>query len=228
MEQQENIKDGYSICFNEWALDKNIKNELGLLLIISSLSAEKGYCWASNKYFSDLFQESEVNISRKLKVLEEKKYIDIDYKRTGALITDRKIRLTKMLTAINKNVNRTINKNVKENNINNLKNINIKNKEIYKEIINYLNLKTNSNYKYTTNKTQKLIQARINEGFNLEDFKKVIDKKTREWLKDKKMNMYLRPETLFGTKFESYLNSPDKELTTKDLEEYINVEEAFL
>ena len=40
------MENGYSICFNEWALDQTIKNELGLLLIISSLSAEKGYCYA--------------------------------------------------------------------------------------------------------------------------------------------------------------------------------------
>ena len=51
---------------------------------------------------------------------------------------------------------------------------------------------------------------------------------TREWLNDEKMKPYLRPETLFGTKFESYLNRPKKQLTTKDLEKYINVEEAFL
>lgn len=76
----------------------------------------------------------------------------------------------------------------------------------YKKIIDYLNKKTNSNYKYTTDKTKKFIKARINEGFTYEDFKTVIDKKTLEWINDKEMSKYLRPETLFGTKFESYLN----------------------
>ena len=55
MEGRNKVKNGYSICFNEWALDKDINNELSLLLIISSLSAEKGYCFASNKYLADLF-----------------------------------------------------------------------------------------------------------------------------------------------------------------------------
>ena len=130
------MKEGYSICFNEWALDKDIKDELGLLLIISSLTAEKGYCYASNDYLAKIFETSVVTISRKIKILEEKKYIEIEYEKKGCLVISRKIRLTKMLTAINKNVNRTINKNVKENNISNINNTNINNKkEIKKEDI---------------------------------------------------------------------------------------------
>jgi uncharacterized phage protein (TIGR02220 family) len=74
------------------------------------------------------------------------------------------------------------------------------------EVINYFNHKTNANYKPGTYKTQEIIRARIREGFTLEDFKKVIDIKTAEWLDDPQMNKYLRPATLFGTKFESYLN----------------------
>ena len=76
----------------------------------------------------------------------------------------------------------------------------------YQEIINYLNEKADTRYRHTSNKTQGLIKARINEGFTLENFKTVIDKKTTEWKSDNKMSAYLRPETLFGTKFESYLN----------------------
>ena len=75
----------------------------------------------------------------------------------------------------------------------------------YKEIIDYLNLKANTNYKYTTKKTKDCIKARFNEGFTLEDFKLVIDNKTNEWI-NTEMEKYLRPETLFGNKFESYLN----------------------
>ena len=141
------MSEGYSICFNEWALDKNIKDELGLLLIISSLTAEKGYCYASNDYLAKIFETSVVTISRKIKILEEKKYIEIEYEKKGCLVISRKIRLTKMLTAINKNVNRTINKNVKENNISNINNTNNNNNNynyIYNnssssdEIINFI------------------------------------------------------------------------------------------
>lgn len=94
------------------------------------------------------------------------------------------------------------------NTINN--NININN------IIDYLNLKTNKHFKYTASNIGK-IRARIKEGFTEEDFKQVIDKKCLEWLNDKKMNTYLRPETLFGSKFESYLQQDSKEITLNDL-----------
>lgn len=77
---------------------------------------------------------------------------------------------------------------------------------IVAEVIDYLNQKTGSSYKATTPKTIKLIKYRQKEGFTLEDFKTVIDKKVLLWGKDIKMSSYLRPETLFGTKFESYLN----------------------
>ena len=87
----------------------------------------------------------------------------------------------------------------------------------YKEIIDYLNERTGSNYRHTTKKTKDLIKARFNEGFNLDDFKIVIDKKCVEWINDNNMNKYLRPETLFGTKFEGYLNQTTKVVTTKDL-----------
>lgn len=79
-------------------------------------------------------------------------------------------------------------------------------KEIYINIVSYLNQKLGSKYKPTTGKTQTLIKARLNEGFTVDDFKTVIDNMFAEWSRDEKMWAYLRPETLFGTKFESYLN----------------------
>lgn len=75
-----------------------------------------------------------------------------------------------------------------------------------KEIISYLNQKARTNYKPTTKTTQKHINARLNEGYTVDDFKKVIDTKCSEWL-NTDYSKYLRPETLFGNKFESYLNT---------------------
>ncbi|MGU8467675.1 hypothetical protein G6Z20_04530 [Clostridium perfringens] len=76
---------------------------------------------------------------------------------------------------------------------------------IYSRIIEYLNSKTGKAYKSTTKKTQSLIKARLEEGFKEEDFFKVIDNKVAEW-KGTEYEKYLRPETLFGNKFEGYLN----------------------
>lgn len=80
-------------------------------------------------------------------------------------------------------------------------------KEIYISIVSYLNEIAGTSYKPTTAKTKKAIHARLEEGFTVDDFKKVIAKKCAEWIGDEKMEKYLRPETLFGTKFEGYLNA---------------------
>lgn len=75
-------------------------------------------------------------------------------------------------------------------------------------IISFLNSTTGSKYKVSTDKTRKLIAARLAEGFSVDDFKAVITKKAKEW-QNTDMAQYLRPETLFGTKFEGYLNQPE-------------------
>ena len=92
------------------------------------------------------------------------------------------------------------NNTIYNNTINNTININI-----YSEIIEYLNSKANTKYRVNNKKTRASINARITEGFTIDDFKKVIDIKSAEWL-NTNMQQYLRPETLFGTKFEGYLN----------------------
>ncbi|MDF7683381.1 conserved phage C-terminal domain-containing protein [Lactobacillus sp. ESL0679] len=81
-----------------------------------------------------------------------------------------------------------------------------KNNSVFKQVVDYLNKKAHRDFKYTNKSTQRLINARVNDGFDVPDFKKVIDTKCAEWLNDKKMYRYLRPDTLFGPKFEGYLN----------------------
>ena len=90
--------------------------------------------------------------------------------------------------------------------------------KVYKNIIDYLNDKIGTSYRSNSIKTKSLIDARLNEGFTEYDFFVVIDKKHKEW-KDSEMEKYLRPETLFSNKFESYLNQPEikKQRTLKDI-----------
>ncbi|MBT2690131.1 conserved phage C-terminal domain-containing protein [Bacillus sp. ISL-47] len=76
----------------------------------------------------------------------------------------------------------------------------------YAAVVEYLNAKTQSAYRTGSKKTRNLIRARWLEGFTLDDFKKVIDLKAEEWFHDPYWSKFLRPETLFGTRFESYLN----------------------
>lgn len=75
------------------------------------------------------------------------------------------------------------------------------------EIIEYLNLKTGSKFKPTTKPYVQAIRSRLKEGYTVNDFKTVIDKKCREW-KGTKLEKYLTPKTLFApSHFDTYLNS---------------------
>ena len=80
----------------------------------------------------------------------------------------------------------------------------------YGEIIEYLNQKSEKHFHDTAGSHKKAIKARWNEGYRLDQFKQVIDNKCQDWLNDEKMNQYLQPSTLFGQKFDQYLNQKSK------------------
>lgn len=75
------------------------------------------------------------------------------------------------------------------------------------EIIAYLNGKLHTKYSAKSAANVRLITARLKDGYTVADFKTVIDKKCDEW-SETEFAAYLRPQTLFGTKFDSYLNAP--------------------
>lgn len=202
---------------------------------ITALSNKNGYCSASNGYFSRLYEVSKVTVSRRIAKLKELKYLKIDLIKNGKEIKQRRMYpLTNVLIPINTNDNTPINNsdntpiitNDKENNtsINNTSNNTINRIDTmsgnptvpYQQIVDYLNEKTGKQYKHTTKKTQSLIKARTKEGFSLDDFKQVIDNMSSQWMNDSKMNQYLRPETLFGTKFEGYLNQQQSNAVDED------------
>lgn len=124
---------------------------------------------------------------------------------------------------INNNINNIIN-NTKYNNTNPPKGVLVNSKhidryainketnKIIQNVVDYLNLICGTTYRATTGSTQKFIKARLKEGFTEEDFKKVIDIKYMDWgvtprkfSNGQMSNIYLRPQTLFGTNMESYL-----------------------
>ena len=129
------LEQGYWIMPNIVLYDKNLNDKQKLLFVsISSLCAEKGYCWANNEYFAKLFWVDKITISRNITKLQKEWFIkiEIDIKQGNK----RKILLTKTLRPINKNVKTSIqksidpiNKNVKHNNINN-NNINFENEKL--------------------------------------------------------------------------------------------------
>ncbi len=79
----------------------------------------------------------------------------------------------------------------------------------YESIVADLNKRAGTNFQAGSRKTRGLIKARFNDGYTLDDFKTVHRKKAYEWVNDAKYSKYLRPETLYGSKFEGYLNQRD-------------------
>ena len=211
-----------------------------ILVEIDSLDNEDG-CFASNEHFSKFFSLSKNRCSEIIKSLEKKGYIKIDYiyQEGSKAISRRVIRCVRNIDGGIRNIDNPIRKteegyseNREDNNtsFNNTFSNTSNKKDIveqssttplpYEEIVQYLNQKTDKNFKHTSKVTQRHIRARLAEGFTVSDFKQVIDNKCNDWLRDQKMKEYLRPETLFGTKFESYLNS--KTTTTKQTGPYID------
>lgn len=94
----------------------------------------------------------------------------------------------------------------------------IKNKEkenilsFCEQAVRYLNEKTGSEFRASTKSTKSKIKTLLDNSFTIEDIKLVIDLKTASWLNDSKMSEYLRPETLFGGKFEAYLQEAKRSL----------------
>lgn len=223
--------DYYTVMPAVIRYDSRLKaNEKIIFSEIVTLASKNGYCYASNKYLAELYGVSIVTISKWInrlinlgylkyenEYLEGTKYIS---KRKLYPINDNDI-LNKSLIYNKENFNMDIKQNfkrdIKENFKDNITSINEtrinniysqsirKNEKLISEVIDYLNKKAGKSYKATTQKTISLISARSKEGFILDDFKKVIDTKTMQWKSNADMNKYLRPETLFGTKFESYL-----------------------
>lgn len=199
----------YSIIPATVRYDSNLTANAKLLYgEITALSNQAGYCWASNKYFANLYGVSIESIKRYVRQLKESGYIRVEVTTRGET-TERRIYVlddpgSKMTPPRVKN---DPTPRVKNDPINNTSMNTKSNKDIVGKVISYLNLKTAQSYRPTSKSTQRHINARIQEGFALEDFMAVIDAQNQEWGKDAKMRRYLRPETLFGSKFESYLQA---------------------
>ena len=194
----ENKKNYYAIIPANVRYDQNLCANSKLLYgEITALCNEKGYCWASNQYFADLYGVSKITVSRWISSLEEYKYITIklNYKENSNEIESRYIYIINNINYISSTPDKPDKEPKKEN---------LYSDEI-KEIIDYLNEKTGSNYRYGTESTNKLIRSKLKSGYKVTDFKCVIDKKVRDWA-GTDFEKYLRPSTLFGNKFEQYVN----------------------
>lgn len=158
-------------------------------------------------------------VSRRRQVFVNKNYLLLDVSVYNNVVLDDVIDSNNGVNVYNNSVNvdRSTQSKVKESKVKKSKVVNTLSgnptvdakKNLVAEVVEFLNQQTGAHYRANTPKTRRLIETRIKEGFGLDDFKVVIAKKAKQWLHDPKMSKYLRPETLFGTKFEGYLNESE-------------------
>lgn len=194
-----------------------------------NMAFELGYSQETISILLDRF-ENKYNIlkySNETNEIAVKNYLKHSIVKGGKPVEDllkkeiNQVKDKSLLKYIFNNIKDYNNLNITVNNILNILNVN-DNEESYhdscddslntktKLIIEYLNSKAMTNFKYNTDSTKKLIKGRLNKGFKFDDFITVIDKKANEWL-GTDMEMYLRPSTLFcESHFEEYLNQKEK------------------
>ena len=183
-----------------------------ILMEIDSLDCGDKGCYASNEYIAGFCQCSESKVAHAVTRLVELGYISRkSFDGRQRILQSRLAKFARQ----NSKVCKSDVQNLQESNIDNNIDINSSIKKEYKEspresdftaaVVDYLNEKAGTHYRAGVAKTQSLIKARANEGFTEADFRTVIDKKCADWI-GTEYEQYLRPQTLFGTKFESYLN----------------------
>lgn len=225
----------YAILTADVRYDKELRaNEKLLFAEITALSNKTGVCWANNRYFGELYGVSPRTVSTWVANLKDRGYIDVHYinKEGSKEILRREIRIGKgnVNDPLEENFHTPLEENfytpLEENFQDNTTSINTTSNnsgEPIKLIVDYLNEKAEKQFRHGTKATKQHINARLKEGYEIEDFKRVIDVKVKDWGNDKEMNKYLRPQTLFGTKFENYVNElpkkPKKEKKMKSVKD---------
>ena len=186
-----------------WLDERLTALEKMILMEIDSLDNEDN-CYASNEHLAKFCQCSQSKVSNSISKLKKLGYVRVKS------FDGRKRILESCLTVSIRQTNKkekSAQQNLEERV---LEETSSKEQEHipFSQIIDYLNEKAGTHFRASTPKTQAHIRARLSEGYTVEDFRRVIDVKCAEWLGDAKMAKYLCPDTLFGTKFEKYLNQP--------------------
>lgn len=203
-------KKGYAFVSNEWIFDDRIKNELRLLIYISSLTAKDGYCYASNEHLAKEFNTTTVTISRKIKKLIDLEYVTAEYFKYGSVIQKRYLRLTKMLSDRYQKCYPTINKNDKDNNTsnNNISNNSPNDIGVYK-------YNTNIEYDGLKYKSDVKIPKKVSDDNIFELIKKPTDD-----LKENHFIVVLKKEYWFERFWRDY---PRREGKKKSKDKFMNM-----
>ena len=188
-------------------------NELIVYAIIYGFSQEEGQVFSGSlQYLAEWTNSTKAGVIKNLKSLVDKGYIGKNEKYINGVkfceyyATKFNGVCNKVEQGMQQSLTPPIKQSLTNNiDIDNLSNNLINNKEIYKTVIDYLNSKTGQSFRSSTKATQQHINARLAEGFKVDDFKRVVDNMWTDW-RGTEWEKYLRPSTLFGSKFENYLN----------------------
>ena len=173
---------------------------------LASFAGNKEYAFPGRDLMCKELGISKDSLLKYMRLLKEFGYLEVEQVKEGGRFAHNIYKLipypnssdTEISSPYPK-ISDTVEKDTNNNNIIN------NNNNKYKEIIDYLNEKTGKTFK-AVESNNKLIRARYNEGYTLEDFLAVIDYKTSKW-KGTEWEKYLRPSTLFSAKnFENYVN----------------------
>ena len=191
------MKNNSYVTILGWMTELNLKgNELIVYAIIYGFSQDsESYFHGSIKYLSEWTGTSSECISYILKGLVEKGLLE-------KISQEGKVSLYKAINPLQTNTDSIVKEQTK-------KKEPIKNNEftdIVNNIVDYLNQKLGTRYRTNNSTTSKLIESKLKSGYVYDDFVKVIDTKYNDWFNNPDMSKYLRPSTLFGNKFENYLN----------------------
>ncbi len=208
------IQDNNYFQISGWMLNRlKLKGtDLQIYAIIYGFSQDcESEFTGSLQYLCDFTGTSRTTVIKALKSLVEKEFIIKTENNINGVIFNRYKANLQVVKKLYGGCKETLQGGSKETLHNNkyINNKDIDNKDIYSEVLGYLNEKAKTNYRISSKEAQKHINARLSEGFTVDDFKTVIDKKCAEWI-GTDYEQYLRPQTIFGTKFESYLNAPSK------------------
>lgn len=184
-------------------------NELVVFAVIYGFSQAEDQAYTGGlQYLADWTNSTKQGVIKNLKSLIDKGYITKNERYiNGVKICEyRSTKFNGVLNKVEQGVLNNVEWGIKQSLPNNKSDKKLLDNKHIRDIVAYLNERAGVNFKATADKTVSLISARINEGYSVEDFKKVIDNKVAEWKDDHEMARFIRPMTLFGTKFESYLN----------------------
>lgn len=216
------IKDDNFIVIPGWATTKyGLKgNDLLIYSIIYGFSQTEGNCFCGSlQYLCDWTNSTRQGVLKNLDNLismgliekiessPTNKYVAVDSSKLSLHVNS----VTNGVNLVNKDSELSLHNNINNNNDNKY----ILQKEFNEkviDIISHFNSVCSTKFKYNTAATRKLIKQHLNEGFSVDDFKRVIDLKYQDWgvtpirfSNGQMSNEFLRPSTLFGNKFESYV-----------------------